>query len=90
MTRVSSFWVHREKARTMASRPTRSRNLTRKFVLLRWVDPLRVPPARAIDALERSGRVKEVVFANNSTNAHMTELLVHAFRQQLAVGDLPR
>ena len=87
------LWVHHEKAkheeaRAMAS-GTRNRNLTRKFIFLRWVDPLRVPPARTLDALERSGRVKDVVFSNNSTK-DVTELLIHAFQQQLVVADMPR
>ena len=74
----------------MAERQTRTRNLKRTFVWLRWVDPLRVPSARNYDVLERSGRVKEIVFSNNSTNENMKELLVHAFRPHLDVDDFPR
>ena len=69
---------------------TRARNLKRTAVLLRWIDPLRVPQARTFDVLERSGRVKEIVFPNNATNEHMKEVLVHAFRSQLEAEDFSR
>jgi len=75
----------------MASRSTsRSRNLKRKFILLRWVDPFKVPSNRTSDVLERSGRIKEVVFSNNSTNEHVSELVLHAFQQHLVADDIPR
>ena len=64
--------------------------MSRKFVLLRWIDNLRVPTPRNLNALERSGRVKEIIFANNSTNARIKELLLHVFSGQLDADDLPR
>ena len=74
----------------MATANSRSRSITRKFILLRCVDPLRVPSARNIEALERSGRVKEIIFSNNATTAAITELLLHAFGQLLSAGDFLR
>ena len=58
--------------------------------LLRWVDNLRVPTSRNENALERSGRIKDIVFSNNSTNDRMKELLLHAFSDHLDADDLPR
>lgn len=69
---------------------SRTRSMTRKFFLLRWVDNLRVPTTRNENALERSGRIKDVVFSNNSTNEGMKELLLHAFSDHLDADDLPR
>ena len=69
---------------------SRTRSMSRKFVLLRWIDNLRVPTPRNLTALERSGRVKEIIFANNSTNARIRELLLHVFSGQLDADDLPR
>ena len=74
----------------MATANSRSRNITRKFILLRCVDPLRVPSARNMEALERSGRIKEVIFSNNSSTVAITELLQHAFGQLLTAGDFLR
>lgn len=69
---------------------SRARNLTRKFILLRWIDPLRVQSTRNLDTLERSGRVKDITFLNNLSTAGLTELLVHAFGQHLVAGDMQR
>ena len=69
---------------------SRTRSMSRKFFLLRWIDNLRVPTTRNENALERSGRVKDVIFANNSTNARIKELLLHAFSDHLDADDLPR
>ena len=69
---------------------SRTRSMSRKFFLLRWIDNLRVPTPRNENALERSGRVKDVIFANNSTNARIKELLLHAFSDHLDADDLPR
>ena len=40
-----------------------------------------------MEALERAGQVKEVIFSNNSTMAAITELLLHVFGQHLTAGD---
>ena len=69
---------------------SRTRSMSRKFFLLRWVDNLRVPTNRNESALERSGRIKDIVFSNNSTNDRMKELLLHAFSDHLDADDLPR
>ena len=74
----------------MAAASSRSQNITRKFILLRCVDPLRVPSVHNIEALERSGRVKEIIFSNNAATAAITELLLHAFGQHLTAGDISR
>ncbi|KAL9978040.1 hypothetical protein ACROYT_G015517 [Oculina patagonica] len=66
---------------------TRNRNLTRKFILIRWVDPLRVPSTRLYETLNRSGRVQDV-FSNNATNEQTREVILHAFRQHLDTGDI--
>ena len=67
----------------------RTRSMSRKFFLLRWIDNLRVPTPRNENALERSGHVKDIIFANNSTNARIKELLLHAFSDHLDADDLP-
>ena len=67
---------------------SRTRSMSRKFFLLHWVDNLRVPTNQNENALERSGRIKDIV--NNSTNDRMKELLLHAFSDHLDADDLPR
>ena len=69
---------------------SRTRSMSRKFFLLRWVDNLRVPTNRNENALERSGYIKDIVFSNNSTNDRMKESLLHAFSDHLYADDLPR
>ena len=68
----------------------RTRSMSRKFFLLHFVDNLRVPTNRNESALERSGRIKDIVFSNNSTNDRMKKLLLHAFSDHLDADDLPR
>ena len=69
---------------------SRTRSMSRNFFLLRWVDNVRVPTNRNENALERLGRIKDIVFSNNSTNDRMEELLLHAFSDHLDADDLPR
>ena len=61
----------------------------KNFFLLRRIDNLRVPTPRNENALERSGHVKDIIFANNLTNARIKELLLHAFSDHLDANDLP-
>ena len=68
----------------------RMRSMSRKFFLPRWIDNLRVPTPRNENALERSGHVKDIIFAKNSTNARIKGLLLHAFSDHLDADDLPR
>ena len=68
---------------------SRTRSMSINFFLLRWVDNLRVPTNWNKSALERSGRIKDIVFSNNSTNDRMKELLLHAFSDHLDADDLP-
>ena len=75
--------------RTMAAN-SRTRSMSSKFFLLCWIDNLRVPTPRNENALERSGRVKDIIFANNSMKARIKELLLHAFSDHLDADDLPR
>ena len=86
-----AFCLHSVLAdRRIMAANSRTRSMSRKFFLLRWIDNLRVPTPRNENALERSGRVKDVIFANNSTNARIKELLLHAFSDHLDADDLPR
>ena len=66
------------------------RSMSREFFPLRWIDNRRVPTPQNENALERSGHVKDIIFANNSTNARIKELLLHAFSDYLDADDLPR
>ena len=68
----------------------RMRSMSRKFFLLRWIDNLRVPTPRNENALERSRHVKDIIFAKNSTNTRIKELLLHAFSDHLDADDLSR
>ena len=59
----------------------RARTMKRTFILLRWADQLRVPRAADFASLEWSGCVKEITFNNNSTIAHIADMLKHNFHQ---------
>ena len=84
--KIMAFCWHSALAykRAMTSN-SRTRSLNRTFFLLRWVDYLRVPTNRNESALERSERIKDIVFSNNLTNDTMKELLLHAFSDHLDV-----
>ena len=69
---------------------SRTRSMSRKFFLLCWIDNLRVPTPQNKNALERSGPVKDIIFANNSTNARIKEMLLHVFSDHLDADDLSR
>ncbi|XP_074618766.1 uncharacterized protein LOC141877637 [Acropora palmata] len=70
--------------------PRRSRNLKKKFVLLRWCDRLRVPRTASMRSLEAAGRVKDIEFPNNSTTEHVRELLLNSFGNHLNAADVDR
>ena len=59
----------------------RARTMKRTFILLRWADQLRVPRVADFASLESGGRVKEITFNNNSTIAHIADMLKHNFHQ---------
>ena len=69
---------------------SRTWSMSRKFILFRWTDNLRVPTPRNENALERSGCVKDIIFSNDSMNERINELLLHAFSDHLDADDLPR
>ena len=55
--------------------------MKRTFILPRWADQLRVPRAADFASLESGGRVKEITFMNDSTNAHIADMLKHNSHQ---------
>ena len=46
-----------------------------------YADQLRAPQVADFASLESGGRVKEITFSNNSTSAHIADMLKHNFHQ---------
>ena len=68
-----------DSANESRNRTQRTRKMKRSFVLLRRTDALRVLRPAITRTLQNCGRIKEIEFANNNSNAEILELLENSF-----------